>query len=392
VMRLAFIAPLSPQAFLSPDRLKKGYRQRYLHPAPWAQVISEAIAALPDVKVCVSSHARGVRQKQVVSLNKVDYCFVPKHEPGHLDSLQGHLTARIQLGAAIREWGADLVQGFGTEGYCGWTAATSPLPSVIQMQGIVTLLHPYMRLGSLDRRMRIFYEQKMVRRADVVLAATEFVRDWVHQIDPEKTVHIIPHGVRQDFFDVEAPFESSRFLCVSSFWGYKGIDTVIRALHFLTTDLKQDASLTLIGGGPLQKELEGLVREFGLQGRVQFAGRVPDRQVREEMTGAIASLIGSRMDSSPNVVSEAHAAGLPVIGTRAGGIPDMIEQGRDGFLVGMDDYKEMAIRMKQILEDRAGAKKMGACGRAKVCELNNPARIAEKHLAVYREMLSCANR
>lgn len=62
-----------------------------------------------------------------------------------------------------------------------------------------------------------------------------------------------------------------------------------------------------------------------------------------------AFVIASRMNTSPNALTEAHAIGLPVIGTRAGGIPEMIEEGKDGMLEPVDDADAMADRMQRLL-------------------------------------------
>ena len=98
-------------------------------------------------------------------------------------------------------------------------------------------------------------------------------------------------------------------------------------------------------------------------------------------------VIGSRMDTSPNVITETHAVGLPVIGTAAGGIPDMIDDGRDGFIVPVDDSEAMALRMEHLLSDPLRCEEMGRAGKKKVRELNDPARIAEKHVDFYREII-----
>jgi glycosyltransferase involved in cell wall biosynthesis len=98
-------------------------------------------------------------------------------------------------------------------------------------------------------------------------------------------------------------------------------------------------------------------------------------------------VIGSRMDTSPNVITEAHAVGLPVIGTAAGGIPDMIDEGRDGFIVQTADCEAMALRMEYLLSDPQRCAEMGRAGREKVRELNDPVRVAEKHMEFYREII-----
>jgi glycosyltransferase involved in cell wall biosynthesis len=98
------------------------------------------------------------------------------------------------------------------------------------------------------------------------------------------------------------------------------------------------------------------------------------------------------MDTSPNVITEAHAIGLPVIGTAAGGIPDMIDEGRDGFIVPIDDSEAMALRIEYLLSDPQRCAEMGWVGREKVRAMNDPARVAAKHVDFYREIIDAQRR
>ena len=106
------------------------------------------------------------------------------------------------------------------------------------------------------------------------------------------------------------------------------------------------------------------------------------------MNSARALIIASHMDTSPNVVTEAHAAGLPVLGSNAGGIPDMIAHGVDGFVAPVDDIEAFAKHLEILLGDPALCRKLGEAGREKVRVLNDPHRIADEHIALYRELLA----
>jgi glycosyltransferase involved in cell wall biosynthesis len=147
------------------------------------------------------------------------------------------------------------------------------------------------------------------------------------------------------------------------------------------------AELVFIGGGPLRHVLEGMAEQWHIRDRVLFLGHVEHDKIIQEMEKSNLLVVGSRMDTSPNVITEAHAVGLPVIGTAAGGIPDMIDDGRDGFIVQTDDSEAMARYMELLLSDPQRCEEMGRAGKKKVRELNDPARIAEKHVDFYREII-----
>src|SRR5690606_26162669 len=85
--------------------------------------------------------------------------------------------------------------------------------------------------------------------------------------------------------------------------------------------------------------------------RVVFTGHQTPEAIRRYMTTSRLVVLGSRMDTSPNIITEAHAAGLPVVATRAGGIPDMVTDQKDGILAGIDDVAELAKGMNTLLND-----------------------------------------
>jgi len=147
------------------------------------------------------------------------------------------------------------------------------------------------------------------------------------------------------------------------------------------------ARLCLVGNGPLRPALEAQAQELGIGARVRFTGAVDAAGVLRELQRSRMLIMASRMDTSPNAVSEAHAVGLPVIGTRTGGIPEMIAEGVDGCLIPVDDASAMAGAMERLLADPELCRTMGRAGREKVRALNDPARIAREHYAFFREVV-----
>jgi glycosyltransferase involved in cell wall biosynthesis len=178
------------------------------------------------------------------------------------------------------------------------------------------------------------------------------------------------------FFSAAAPVYGESIVSVGGLDDRKGMDTVIRAFAQVASPA---ARLVVVGGGPLKGALEQLARNLGVSKRVEFTGALATADVIARLNAARAFVIGSRMDTSPNVVSEAHAIGLPVIGTAVGGIPEMIDEGKDGFLVARDDVPAMAERMTRLMQDRDLAQALGEAGREKVRGMNDAAGVAEAH-------------
>jgi len=146
------------------------------------------------------------------------------------------------------------------------------------------------------------------------------------------------------------------------------------------------ARLVLVGDGPLRAELEGLAASLGLGGVVLFAGYRPDP---ERFLAAIdVFVLPSGAEAMPLVIPEAWAAGLPVVATRVGGIPDMVEHGKTGLLVEPGDVDGLAVRVRQLLADRALARGLGRAGRELARARYDVNAMAGAYDRTYRELLT----
>jgi glycosyltransferase involved in cell wall biosynthesis len=107
------------------------------------------------------------------------------------------------------------------------------------------------------------------------------------------------------------------------------------------------------GRGPERAGLEKLTAELGLKEAVRFIGNVGLDEVRSLYACADLMLNASRVDNTPNSLLEALASGLPIVSTRAGGIPFIVEDGQTALLVDIGDADSMAAAASRVLEDPA---------------------------------------
>jgi glycosyltransferase involved in cell wall biosynthesis len=109
-----------------------------------------------------------------------------------------------------------------------------------------------------------------------------------------------------------------------------------------------DLRFLIVGDGPERRTLEALVDERGLSGHVQFLGHRED--VPALLASADAFVLPSRSEAFPNAVVEAMAAGLPVVATAIGGVPELIEHDRTGLLVRVGDPDHLAAALTRLVE------------------------------------------
>src|SRR5437016_2985149 len=144
----------------------------------------------------------------------------------------------------------------------------------------------------------------------------------------------------------------------------KGVATSLRAFAVFKKD-HPGAEFFIAGKGPLQPELEMLAGGLGILRDVHFVGFLPQPQLLNLYASSHLFLHPSEISPNqdqegvPNSVLEAMATGLPVVGTRHGGIPEAVDHGRTGFLVAEEDHVGLANAMQLITSSRDLLKRMG---------------------------------
>ncbi len=134
--------------------------------------------------------------------------------------------------------------------------------------------------------------------------------------------------------------------------------------------LQEEAGVHFIlaGEGPQRQEYERMAAQLGISGRVTFTGRVRD-PLGEGFWAAcdIACQVSRWQEAFGLTIAEAMAAGRPLIGTRTGAIPELIEDGRSGFLVEPGDTAGMAEKIVVLARDPRQRQEMGCTGK-RICE------------------------
>ena len=122
------------------------------------------------------------------------------------------------------------------------------------------------------------------------------------------------------------------------------------------------ARLTVVGSGPALIMLERLADELALRGAVTFTGRLDNARMADVYRSADIALNSSRVDNMPISLLEAMASGVPIVSTNAGGIPDMVDDGKTALLVPVGDWQAMAEAALRVLENAQLASSLRAAG------------------------------
>jgi glycosyltransferase involved in cell wall biosynthesis len=163
-------------------------------------------------------------------------------------------------------------------------------------------------------------------------------------------------GVRRE---AGVPGSASVLVAVANLRPQKAIDVMIRAVALLVADFP-DVRLLIAGGGE-RSALEELAAELGVAHAVVFLGTRDD--VADVLAAADVAVSSSDFEGSPLAGMEYLAAGLPVVATDVGGMPDLVHEGENGLLVKRQDPPAMAAALAQLLADPERARTMGERGR-----------------------------
>lgn len=209
----------------------------------------------------------------------------------------------------------------------------------------------------LMRRLQFF----VVRDASALVVPSNYVGGIVAQWGVSASrIHTIYSGIAMPVgrTDPEGVPASPRIITVARLVPWKGVDALIDVVA-------KEAWWQLIVGddGPLRKELEGRAIESGAVKRVHFLGRLPHDEMMGWIAAADVFVLNSTYEGLSHLLVEAMSLGIPVVATRVGGNPELIEDGVTGVLVPPSDKVALHAGIKKVLADKVLARKLGDAGR-----------------------------
>jgi len=145
-----------------------------------------------------------------------------------------------------------------------------------------------------------------------------------------------------------------------------------------------EACLTIAHDGPMRARLEQMVRNLGLR-NVKFIGTVPQNEVPGLCDAADIYLTSPNIDNMPGSLLECYASGLPLVATKAGGIPYIARNEETALLVDLNDHEAMARAALRLIEEEGLAQRLVTAARLQ-CELYSGRAVGKEWLALYAEL------
>ena len=217
-----------------------------------------------------------------------------------------------------------------------------------------------------DKRRAHLTAQRMAYRAAHLVVANSAAAATQLRLEgvPAARIRVIANGVDCDRFAVPARDRPiRRVVTVANLREEKGHDTLIAAAGLLARR-HPGVEFEIVGDGPCRASLVRQANLRGLRKHVHFPGECHDIPAR--LAAADLFVLPSRTEAFPNALLEAMASGLPVVASRVGGIPELIDSGVDGVLVNADAPEEFAEAIGDLIDRPSLAAALGRAARVKV--------------------------
>ncbi len=238
---------------------------------------------------------------------------------------------------------------------------------------------------------------RLFREGDLFLPVSTSLKERIVEAGcPEERIRILHSGIDCSRFSYAPRYlnagEPVRIISVGRLVEKKGFLPGLRAVRLLR-EKGIPVEYTIIGEGPLKSRLERLRRKLRLSESVFLTGWQSHGEIIERMSRAHILLAPSvtasdgDMEGIPNVLKEAMAMGLPVIGTRHSGIPELVEHGKSGFLAREGDVGDLAEQLIRMISIPEQWPRMGFIGRLRVEEQFDTEELSDRLVQLYSEVL-----
>ncbi len=199
-----------------------------------------------------------------------------------------------------------------------------------------------------DKGLRKAIISRSCSRARAVISVSQALKRKIYQLtDGEANVKVIYNGVNHELFQLEEQ-KANKILYIGNLKAEKGVYELLEAYSQLTPETRP--KLVIAGGGPELQNLADRVQQYQLSEDVLLPGPVKHEEVPELLSTARLLVLPSYHEGVPNVVLEAFACGTPVVATSVGGIPEIVEAGKTGFLCAPRDSRGLLEAIRKALD------------------------------------------
>jgi glycosyltransferase involved in cell wall biosynthesis len=318
------------------------------------------------------------------------------HSRQSTSQLRRYRLPRQWLGRVADSIEPDLVHVHGTNFY-GAACTKMPYPCVLTVHGL------HGREARLDftdsslawrlyrRTKGVFnerFERETLSRSDDIISISPYINTEL--VNGKCRLHRISNPVADRFYSLPDKAEPGRVLFVGAIHARKGLIPLLRALA-LVRDKVADVRLVIVGAvhsSDYHHAVECEMKRLRLGDAVEWRGHVSDDELDEEYARAAVVVLPSQEETAPFALQQAMAAATPVVATRVGGIPHIVENDQTGILVPYGDVPALAHALRRLLGDEGMRVRFGAEARRLARERFQLSTIVQQTVHVYQSVIT----
>jgi glycosyltransferase involved in cell wall biosynthesis len=208
--------------------------------------------------------------------------------------------------------------------------------------------------------------------------------EWLPNLQIKSVV--ISNAVPVPDLSNRSPVKKYDVLFVGRLTKAKGVDILIKAIKILKEKYQKEIKAAIVGKGFLEEELKELVTELKIEKEVKFLG--VRRDIEKLMKSTKLFVLPSRWEGLPLTILEAMSSGAGIIATKVGGIPEVIQNGKEGILISSEDSKTLAGTIAELLKDRELRVKLSINAYKKVKEKYSIEAYTKNLLEFYKSLIN----
>ncbi len=407
-----------------PGILQKHFNQPYGLGGLWMDHILETLCTLPEINIKVlcpykmeSSGTLTTRCSYATFLEARPYPYNPslettfekiitEYDPDvvHIWGTEyGHSLAMVQACETLKISNRVLVN---IQGLCSVIAKHYAEGIPLNIQKSYTL-RDLLKRENIQIQQRKFAQRgsleiQTISKVHHVAGRTEWDYACVKQINPNVNYHFCNETLRQEFYQNQWAYNSCkkhRVFASSCVYPVKGFHYLLEAFAAILKDYP-DCTLAVPGENPLASTgilnklrqsmyavyLKRLIRRYHLENKVEFLGALNAEQMKNAYLSANVFVLPSTIENSPNSLGEAMLLGVPCIAAHVGGVPDMMQHQKDGFIYQPTAPYMLAHYIKKVFSMAETAETLGTNARGHALKTHDSEKNLQELLAIYRKI------
>lgn len=253
-------------------------------------------------------------------------------------------------------------------------------PYLIHMHGSEFMIFYERECGALAKRFVRF----ILSRAACLIALSESWRDNLRSLAPAARIEVVPNAVPMFVHGAPAPNARRAVLFLGRLGARKGVDDLIQAFADVADEFP-DVEVVCGGDGEVEAT-QNRARALGLESRVTCPGWLRGEAKQAVLERSVVFALPSHAEGLPMALLEAMAAGLPVLATSVGGIPEVVRHGIEGYLIDPGDIAALRRWLRELLHDDAKREELARNARRRIEERYALPRVIERLESIYESV------